>query len=173
MAYVPVVYFRWVPDLITIVSSARVKPFNEPPEVVTDVKNRIAAVGQEAQAAAREPGMRLTRFSDVATAWRHKDLASAFLSYYWLTVDFQHRSMWAATVAGWWPPLRSYLIVHPTDGAECGLESEQARWLRRAFRHAGPRRTFVWSGSRLDPAARLSDARGRGVWIGGEPRIPV
>ena len=173
LAQVPVVYFHWVPDRITILSSARVKPFSEPPEVVTNAKNRIAAIGQEAQTVAKEAGMRLTRFRDVAAAWQHKDLAAALLSFYWLTVDFQHRSTWAAMLAGWWPPLRSYLIVHPADGAERGLEAEQARWLRNAFRHAGPRRTFIWSGSRLDPAARLRDVPGRGRWLGGEPPMPV
>ena len=172
MGQVPVVYFLWVPDRITILSSARANSFSEPPEVVTNAKNQIAALGQEAEEVARAPGMRFTRFSDVAIAWQHKELASAFLNYYWLSVDFHHRSKWADLLAGWWPPLRSYLIVHPTEGAEHGLASAQVKWLRRVFRHAGPRRTFIWSGDRLDPSARLRDAEGRGQWVGGAPPIP-
>jgi hypothetical protein len=173
LGQVPVVYFHWVPDRITILSSARPQSFSEPPEVVTNAKGQIAALGQEAHEVTRAPGMRLTRFSAVAIAWQHKALASAFLNYYWLSVDFHHRSKSAEFLASWWPPLRSYLIVHPTDGAEHGLESAQVRWLRRVFRHAGPRRTFIWSGGRLDPSARLRDTAGRGQWLGGAPPIPV
>ena len=173
MGDAPVVYFHWVPDRITILSSARAQSFSEPPDVVTNARNQIAALGQEAQEVARAPGMRLTRFSDVGIAWQHRDIAAAFLSYYWLSVDVHHRSRWADLLASWWPPFRSYLIVHPTDGAEHGLESAQIRWLRRAFRHAGPGRTFIWSGSRLDPSARLRDTTGRGQWLGGGPPVPV
>jgi hypothetical protein len=117
--------------------------------------------------------MQLTRFSDVATAWQYQRLALTFLSYFWMSVEFRDRSDWWAVLAGLWPPLRSYLIIHPADGADRGLREEQAKWLRRAFRHSSLGRTFVWNGSRLDPEARLRDADGRGRWVGGEPRRPV
>jgi hypothetical protein len=137
--------------------------------VVTDPQGRIAGLGQEAEATARQPGLQLTRFPDVAAAWQQQRLASAFLSYYWLTVELRDRSNWWAILSKLRPSLRSYLILHPADGAERGLGEVQATWLRGAFRSTTPGRTFVWSGAQLDPAARLRDAPGRGRWVGQRP----
>jgi hypothetical protein len=141
--------------------------------VVTNPEGRIAGLGHEAETAAKQPGMQLTRFPDVAAAWQQQRLASAFLNYYWLAVELRDRSGWWVFLSGLWPSLRSYLILHPDEGAEHGLGEAEAKWLRGAFRHATPSRTFVWSGAQLDPAARLRDAAGRGRWLGHGPPADV
>jgi hypothetical protein len=137
------IYFHWTPAVITVSSSSGGKPLREPPHVVTNRDGKIAGLGQEAEAAARAPGMQLIRFPDVATAWQQQRLASTALSFYWMTVEFRGRSDWGVLLAGLWPPLHSYLVIHPAEGAERGLSELQAKWLRRAFRHSKPRRTFV------------------------------
>ena len=138
----------------------------EPPHVVITGDGKISAIGQEAEAAGRRPGMQLLRFPDVATAWQQQELAAALFRYYWMTIEFRGRSTWWVFASRLFPSLRSLLVIHPAEGAERGLAEEQARWLRTAFRQ--PRRTFVWTGERLDPAARLRDANQRGRWIGGQ-----
>ena len=166
-------YLYWTPTLITVRSSVGGQPLREPPHVVTTTAGKIAAIGQEAEAASGQTGLPLTRFPDVAAAWQQQRLASALLSYYWLTVDLRDRPNWWVFLSGIWPSLRSYLILHPAEGAERGLGEAEAGWLRGAFRHATPRRTFVWSGAQLDPAARLRDAAGRGRWLGHAPPAVV
>jgi hypothetical protein len=166
-----IVYFHWTPGLITVRSSVGSKVLREPPHVVINAKNQIAALGQEAEAAAREPGMRLTRFPDVAAAWKERELAAAFLSYYWLTVELAELSRWGMLISAWWPSGRTHLVIHPAEGAERGLGTDEARWLRSAFRQSAPKRTYVWSGRMLDPRARLRDAVGGGRWLAGEPRL--
>jgi hypothetical protein len=160
------IYFHWAPELITVTDSAGGEPLREPPNIVISGDGKITGLGQDAEAAARAPGMQLMRFPDVATAWGHQRLASALLRYYWMTVEFRGRSKWWALAAQLWPRLHSYVVIHPAEGAERGLDEDQASWLRSAFRY--PRRTFVWRGDRLDPAARLADAGQRGQWIGGQ-----
>lgn len=128
---------------------------------------KISAIGQEAEAAGRRPGMQLMRFPDVATAWQQQELAAALFRYYWMTLEFRGRSTWRVLASRLLPSLRSLLVVHPAEGAERGLAEGQAGWLRAAFRQ--PRRTFVWTGERLDPVARLRHANQRGRWIGGQP----
>ena len=167
------VYFHWTPALITVSSSSPGEPLREPPDVVVDREGKIAALGQEAEAAARAPGMQLIRLSDVGCAWQRRQLSATALSFHWMVVEIRERSDWGLLLASLWPPLQSYLVIHPAYGAERGLGEPQARWLRRAFRHARPRRTFVWTGHRLDPAKRLADAHGRAKWIAGVPRTPI
>jgi len=167
------IYFHWTPAVITVSSSSRGEPLREPPHVVVNRDGKIAAVGQEAETAAKAPDMQLIQLPSVATAWQHQQLAATALSFFWKTVEFRGRSDWTALLAALWPALQSYLVIHPAEGAEHGLGEQQAMWLRRAFRHAKPQRTFVWTGNRLDPTARLADADGRGKWVAGEPRRPV
>jgi hypothetical protein len=159
------IYFHWTPELISLTGSAGGEPLREPPNLVIDGNGKITALGQDAEAAACAPGMHLMSFPDVNTAFQHQRLASALMRYYWMTVEFRGRSHWWAVAARLWPRLHSYVVIHPAEGAERGLGEEQASWLRGVFRH--PRRTFVWRGAPLDPAARLADADHRGQWMGG------
>ena len=165
------VYFHWVPDRITITKSPGGDPLREPPEVVVNAKRQITAVGQEARAEGAKPGMRYARFPSVEAAWQERELAGALFRFYWFAVEFRGRPGWHMAVAPWWPPLRSYLVVHPAEGAEVGLGAPEAEWLRGLFRNRG--RTFVWSGPALDPAARLGDTRGHGHWLAGDPPLPL
>ena len=167
------IYFHWTPEVITVSSSSGGEPLREPPHMVVNRDGKIAALGQEAETAAQAPGMQLMRFPDVAAAWQQQRLAATALSFYWMSVEHRGRSDWMALVAGLWPPLQSYLVVHPAEGAERGLGEPQARWLRGAFRRAKPQRTFVWTGDRLDPALRLTDAGRGGKWMAGAPRCPI
>jgi hypothetical protein len=169
LAQARIVYFHWTPTLITVRTSLGGQPLREPPHVVINTAGKIAALGQEAEAASRQTGLQLTQFPDVAAARQQQGLASIFLSYYWLTVELRDRSNWWVFLSGLWPSLRSYLILHPAEGAERGMGEAEAKWLRGAFKHATPKRTFVWSGAQLDPAARLRDAPGRGQWVGHKP----
>jgi hypothetical protein len=164
------IYFHWTPELITVTGPPGGEPLREPPNVVINGDGKITGLGQDAEAAARAPGMQLMRFPDVATAWEHQRLASALLRYYWMTMEFRDRSNWWAFAAQLWPRLHSCVVIHPAEGAERGLGEEQATWLRGAFRY--PQRTFVWRGARLDRAARLADADHRGQWMGGHaPKV--
>ena len=171
MALAPVIYFRWTPEWITITKSSGGEPLREPPDVVVNPKRRIAAIGQEARAEAAKPGMRFASFPSVEAAWQERELAGALFRFYWYTVEYQGRPAWHMLLARWWPPLRSYLVIHPAEGAEVGLEVPQAQWLRGLFHNRG--RTFVWSGPTLDPTARLSDTRGRGHWLAGDAPLPI
>ena len=156
------VYFTGPPTVITVSSSSGGEPLREPPHLVVNQDGKIAALGQEAETAAKAPGMQLMRFPDVAAAWQQQRLAATGLSFYWMTVEFRDRSDWMALLAGLWPPLQSYLIIHPAEGAQRGLGEPQAKWLRHAFRHAADRFAIRQAASRGVPnPSAISSRSGR------------
>jgi hypothetical protein len=169
-----VVYLRWTPEEISVQRSGRSTLSREPPILAVDHEGRIGGVGRESEAALKaRPDLRRVELRDVATAWSERRPATTALSYLWLSAEFAERSSWWHVWAGFWPPSRSLLVVHPSGLARRGLGAAQVSWLRSCFRHSPARRTFIWDGEPLDVSHRLADTAGRGRWVGPAPRMAV
>ena len=162
-----VIYARWTADRLHMMSSHSARSLSEPPHLVLNEKGLIYALGQEAEAAGKEPGKLLFRFESLSAIRAALVEAGTLFGFCFRALAYE--SVWRLLAAKW-PPFRNYCILHPFESTAGTLAAEDEALLREVVRVAQPREVFLWSGEELDMPRIQAGYLEPSSWMGPAPR---